>query len=71
MKSEYINLTLPDNTSGWKQGWFYLDKPVPVWKERTGQIPALAQSGPTSWRRETPRSSSPCWTTWSSSRKKG
>jgi hypothetical protein len=27
MKSEYIDLTLPDNTIGWKQGWFYLDNP--------------------------------------------
>jgi hypothetical protein len=23
MKSEYIDQTLPDNTTGWKQGWFY------------------------------------------------
>jgi hypothetical protein len=27
MKSEYIDLSLPSNTSGWKQGWFYLDNP--------------------------------------------
>jgi hypothetical protein len=24
MKSEHIDLTLPDNTTGWKQRWFYL-----------------------------------------------
>jgi hypothetical protein len=30
MKSEYINLTLPDNNTGWKQGWFYLDNPAPM-----------------------------------------
>jgi hypothetical protein len=30
MKSEYIDLTLPDNTTDWKQGWFYLDNPAPV-----------------------------------------
>jgi hypothetical protein len=41
MKSEYIDLTLPDNTSGWKQGWFYLDNPTPALRERTEQIPAL------------------------------
>jgi hypothetical protein len=37
MKSEYIDLTLPDNTTGWKQGWFYLDNLTPAVKERTGR----------------------------------
>jgi hypothetical protein len=37
MKSEYIDLTLPNNTTSWKQGWFYLDNPTPTLKERTGQ----------------------------------
>jgi hypothetical protein len=36
MKSVYIDLALPDNTTGWKQEWFYLDNPVPALKERTG-----------------------------------
>jgi hypothetical protein len=40
MKSEYIDLVLPDNTTGWKQGWFYLDNPTPVLKS-TGQIPVV------------------------------
>jgi hypothetical protein len=35
MKSEYIDLTLPDNTTGWKQGWFYHDNPRLALKERT------------------------------------
>jgi hypothetical protein len=39
MKSEYIDLTLPDNTTGWKLGWFYLDNPAPVLRARTGQAP--------------------------------
>jgi hypothetical protein len=39
MKSEYIDLTLPDNTFGWKQGWFYLDIPMPALRERTGWVP--------------------------------
>jgi hypothetical protein len=39
MKSEYIDLTLPDNTTGWKQGWFYLDNPAPALKERTRRVP--------------------------------
>jgi hypothetical protein len=39
MKSEYVDLTLPDNTIGWKQGWFYLDNPAPVLKSRTGWAP--------------------------------
>jgi hypothetical protein len=39
MKSEYIDLTLPDNTSGWKQGWFYLDNIVPTLRERTERAP--------------------------------
>jgi hypothetical protein len=39
MKSEYIDLTLPDNTSSWKQGWFYLDNPTPALRERTGRVP--------------------------------
>jgi hypothetical protein len=38
MKSEYIDLALPDNTTGWKQGWFYLDNPVSALRSRTGQI---------------------------------
>jgi hypothetical protein len=41
MKSEYIDLTLPDNTTGWKQGWFYLDNPAPALRERTGRIPVV------------------------------
>jgi hypothetical protein len=32
MKSEYVNLTLHGNTTGWKQGWFYLDNPTPTLK---------------------------------------
>jgi hypothetical protein len=39
MKSEYIGLTLPDNTTGWKQRWFYLDNPAPALKERTARVP--------------------------------
>jgi hypothetical protein len=38
MKPEYIDLTLPDNTTSWKQGWFYLDNPALVLRERTGWI---------------------------------
>jgi hypothetical protein len=38
MKSEYIDLALPDNTNGWKQGWFYLDNPAPALRSRTGRI---------------------------------
>jgi hypothetical protein len=38
MKSEYIDLALPDNTTGWKQGWFYLDNPAPALKSRTGRV---------------------------------
>jgi hypothetical protein len=71
MKSEYVNLTLPDNTTDWKQGWFYLDNPAPTIKERHGGLRYCTWSGPTSWRRGTPRSCSPCWTTWSSLRRRG
>jgi hypothetical protein len=39
MKSEYIDLTLPDNTTDWKQGCFYLDNPTPTLRERTGWVP--------------------------------
>jgi hypothetical protein len=39
MKSEYIDLVLPNNATGWKQGWFYLDNPAPTLRERTGRIP--------------------------------
>jgi hypothetical protein len=38
MKPEYIDLALPDNTTDWKQGWFYLDSPPPVLKSRTGRV---------------------------------
>jgi hypothetical protein len=30
MKPKYIDLMLPENTIGWKQGWFYLDNPAPA-----------------------------------------
>jgi hypothetical protein len=39
MKSEYIDLKLPDNTTGWKWGCFYLDNPSLEVKERTGRAP--------------------------------
>jgi hypothetical protein len=39
MKPEYIELVLHDNTTGWKQGWFYLDNPAPVLHCRTGRAP--------------------------------
>jgi hypothetical protein len=42
MKSKYIDLALPDNTTGWKQGWFYLDNPAPALKSRTSRIPVVA-----------------------------
>jgi hypothetical protein len=41
MKPEYIDLALPDNTTGWKQGWFYLDNPASALRERTGWIPVV------------------------------
>jgi hypothetical protein len=41
MKLEYIDLALPDNTAGWKQGWFYLDNPAPALKTRMGRIPVV------------------------------
>jgi hypothetical protein len=69
MKSEYIDLTLPDNTTGWKHGWFYLNKPAPALSRGRGG--SRDRNGPTRWRRGTPRSSSPCWTTWNSSRRRG
>jgi hypothetical protein len=70
MKSEYIDLALPDNTTSWKQGWFYLDNPASALKTRTGGLQSCTQSGPTNWRRGTPRSYSPCWMNWSGSRRK-
>jgi hypothetical protein len=42
MKSEYIDLALPDNTTGWKQGWFYVDNPTPVQRSRTGRIQVVS-----------------------------
>jgi hypothetical protein len=41
IKPEYIDLALPDNTTGWKQGWFYLDNPAPALEERMGRIPVV------------------------------
>jgi hypothetical protein len=38
MKSEYIDLALPDNTTGWKEGWFYLDNPASVLRSRMRRI---------------------------------
>jgi hypothetical protein len=39
MKPEYIDLVLHDNTTGWKQGWFYLDNPAPAQPTRTRRAP--------------------------------
>jgi hypothetical protein len=39
MKPEYIDLVLPNNTTGWKQGWFYLNNPTPVLPTRLGRAP--------------------------------
>jgi hypothetical protein len=39
MKLEYVDLVLPDNTTGWKQGWFYLDNPMPMLPGMMGQAP--------------------------------
>jgi hypothetical protein len=39
MKPKYIDLVLPDNTTGWKQGWYYLDNPAPAPPSRTGRAP--------------------------------
>jgi hypothetical protein len=39
MKSEYIDLMLPENTTSWKQGWFYLDNPTPAFRTRTRRAP--------------------------------
>jgi hypothetical protein len=36
MKPEYIDLVLPNNTIGWKQGWFYLDNPALMLPARLG-----------------------------------
>jgi hypothetical protein len=47
MKSEYIDLALPDNTTGWKQGWFYLDNRDSVEVEdgaNSGRRPGMDQS---------------------------
>jgi hypothetical protein len=41
MKSEYIDLAVPDNTAGWKQGWFYLDNPASALRSRTRWIPVV------------------------------
>jgi hypothetical protein len=41
MKPEYIDLVLPDNTTGWKQGWFYLDSPALALKGRMRRIPTV------------------------------
>jgi hypothetical protein len=40
MKSEYIDLALPGNNTGWQQGWFYLDNPTPALRERMWRIPS-------------------------------
>jgi hypothetical protein len=41
MKSVYIDLELLDNTTGWKQVWFYLDNPKPTLPTRSGYAPVL------------------------------
>jgi hypothetical protein len=56
MKPEYIDLVLPDNTTGWKQGWFYLDN-------LTSTVPSRSRSGQTSSPRGRLRIYARCWKT--------
>jgi hypothetical protein len=39
MKLEYTDLVLPDNTTGWKQGWLYLDNPASALHNKTRRAP--------------------------------
>jgi hypothetical protein len=39
VKPEYVDLVLPDKTTGWKLGWFYLDNPAPALPDRTRRAP--------------------------------
>jgi hypothetical protein len=41
MNLEYIDLVLPDNSTGWKQGWFYLDNTAPALPVWSGRPPVL------------------------------
>jgi hypothetical protein len=36
MKPKYVDLVLPDNTTSWKQGSFYLDNPASALLSGTG-----------------------------------
>jgi hypothetical protein len=72
MKSQYIDLVLPDNTIGWKQGWwFYLDNPAPALRSTMGRIPVVGPECTNQLATLDAKGSSPCWTTWSSSRWRG
>jgi hypothetical protein len=39
MKLEYTDLVLPDNTTGWKQGWFYHNNSASALHNRTRRAP--------------------------------
>lgn len=41
MKPVYIDLVLPNNTTGWKQGWFYFDNLVPTLPTRSEHAPVV------------------------------
>lgn len=41
LKEVYIDMELPDNTQGWRQGWFYIDNHVPS-LTRSGKAPTPA-----------------------------
>jgi hypothetical protein len=41
MKPKYIDQALPDNTTSWKQGWFYIDNTTSALRERTERIPVV------------------------------
>jgi hypothetical protein len=71
IKSEYIDLTLPDNTTGWKQGWFYLDNLASALRERIGQVLVPGPKWTNQLATRDTKSSSPCWRTRSSSRRRG
>jgi hypothetical protein len=66
MKLEYIDLVLPDNTTGWKQGWFYLDNPTPVLPARLGRAPVPFPEWTNQLTSRETKERGRCWKTWQS-----
>jgi hypothetical protein len=63
MKPVYIDLVLRDNTTCWKQGWFYTGTPAPALPTRSGYVPMARPEWSNQLTSRVTDNLQPCWMT--------